>query len=298
MRFPTDPRAVGGGLESAGAISSRNHSADVAELVDAHGSGPCPGNWVEVRVLSSALAVLGAWLYGGAEGCSGRDLNLRRREHAQEVSRQLAARLPELQSHDLPRARVQFAQSRIGFFSHGPARVVALETDPRDVRVGVVVPVNLHEQRLAPPPHRHNASHQRIIAIRMFVGDHQPQPQLARPRHPRCAAAHDVSPAAPTRHHRERIRASAPCRVRAASNVRRSGRRTRADRLAPAHVANVTSCRHKLEWALYELEPKAIRDSLVSPAAVGVVTLERFHRPSLASSLAYRCPRHDPGLGT
>ncbi len=30
--------------------------ADVAELVDAHGSGPCRGNPVEVRVLSSALA--------------------------------------------------------------------------------------------------------------------------------------------------------------------------------------------------------------------------------------------------
>ena len=29
--------------------------ADVAELVDAHGSGPCPGNLVEVRVLSSAF---------------------------------------------------------------------------------------------------------------------------------------------------------------------------------------------------------------------------------------------------
>src|ERR1700727_2370241 len=28
--------------------------ADVAELVDAHGSGPCGGNSVEVRVLSSA----------------------------------------------------------------------------------------------------------------------------------------------------------------------------------------------------------------------------------------------------
>jgi hypothetical protein len=30
--------------------------ADVAELVDAHGSGPCGGNSVEVRVLSSASA--------------------------------------------------------------------------------------------------------------------------------------------------------------------------------------------------------------------------------------------------
>lgn len=28
--------------------------AGVAELVDAHGSGPCEGNFVEVRVLSPA----------------------------------------------------------------------------------------------------------------------------------------------------------------------------------------------------------------------------------------------------
>jgi antitoxin YefM len=38
----------------ASAISSHRR-ADVAELVDAHGSGPCRGNPVEVRVLSSAL---------------------------------------------------------------------------------------------------------------------------------------------------------------------------------------------------------------------------------------------------
>ena len=41
---------------AVGAISSLPHRhADVAELVDAHGSGPCPGNRVEVRVLSSAF---------------------------------------------------------------------------------------------------------------------------------------------------------------------------------------------------------------------------------------------------
>src|SRR5262245_49659155 len=34
-------------------------SADVAELVDAHGSGPCGGDPVEVQVLSSA-SLLGA----------------------------------------------------------------------------------------------------------------------------------------------------------------------------------------------------------------------------------------------
>src|SRR5205823_12244915 len=36
--------------------------ADVAELVDAHGSGPCGGNPVEVQVLSSALFGLAAAL--------------------------------------------------------------------------------------------------------------------------------------------------------------------------------------------------------------------------------------------
>src|SRR5271165_3631629 len=40
---------------AGGALSSLAcRHADVAELVDAHGSGPCLGNQVEVRVLSSA----------------------------------------------------------------------------------------------------------------------------------------------------------------------------------------------------------------------------------------------------
>jgi ribosome modulation factor len=43
-----------GETRGASAISSPATHADVAELVDAHGSGPCLGNQVEVRVLSSA----------------------------------------------------------------------------------------------------------------------------------------------------------------------------------------------------------------------------------------------------
>src|SRR5919108_1871488 len=42
-----------------GAVGDRRYTvrrADVAELVDAHGSGPCGGNPVEVQVLSSASA--------------------------------------------------------------------------------------------------------------------------------------------------------------------------------------------------------------------------------------------------
>jgi hypothetical protein len=43
--------ATAGFAEGAATLSLR---ADVAELVDAHGSGPCGGNPVEVQVLSSA----------------------------------------------------------------------------------------------------------------------------------------------------------------------------------------------------------------------------------------------------
>jgi hypothetical protein len=45
-----------------------SRQADVAELVDAHGSGPCGGNPVEVQVLSSALA----WWEAGRLGLSTR----------------------------------------------------------------------------------------------------------------------------------------------------------------------------------------------------------------------------------
>jgi hypothetical protein len=48
---PIMPRLVTGRMGQA-------VHADVAELVDAHGSGPCGGNPVEVRFLSSALARL------------------------------------------------------------------------------------------------------------------------------------------------------------------------------------------------------------------------------------------------
>ena len=43
--------AVEVGGEGAATMALR---ADVAELVDAHGSGPCGGDPVEVQVLSSA----------------------------------------------------------------------------------------------------------------------------------------------------------------------------------------------------------------------------------------------------
>src|SRR3954469_24067859 len=45
------------------AIVVRVARADVAELVDAHGSGPCGGNPVEVQVLSSAPPSLREFLF-------------------------------------------------------------------------------------------------------------------------------------------------------------------------------------------------------------------------------------------
>jgi hypothetical protein len=63
------------------AIVGPSLRADVAELVDAHGSGPCGGNSVEVRVLSSAFeyespAMRGFLLSGGSSGPSGPQLGV------------------------------------------------------------------------------------------------------------------------------------------------------------------------------------------------------------------------------
>jgi hypothetical protein len=58
--------AGGPGVSSVRYLRSSHH-ADVAELVDAHGSGPCLGDQVEVRVLSSASHKSPAnWLFIGS----------------------------------------------------------------------------------------------------------------------------------------------------------------------------------------------------------------------------------------
>src|ERR1700733_8965731 len=44
----------------------------------------------------------------------GGDLDLRRREHPKEIGRELAARLPELQTHDCPSSRVGVPETRGG----------------------------------------------------------------------------------------------------------------------------------------------------------------------------------------
>src|SRR5829696_2624710 len=58
LRFSDNPRSRpprGRGATNAGRrAATLLLRADVAELVDAHGSGPCGGNPVEVQVLSSA----------------------------------------------------------------------------------------------------------------------------------------------------------------------------------------------------------------------------------------------------
>jgi hypothetical protein len=63
----------------------------------------------------------------------GRDFNLRWGEHPQEVRRQLAASLPELQPHDLPRAGIKFSQAGVGFLGHRGAWIVVLEANPSDI---------------------------------------------------------------------------------------------------------------------------------------------------------------------
>ena len=52
MRFPRRSETSDGAIHTGATLAAA--LADVAELVDAHGSGPCGGNSVEVRVLSSA----------------------------------------------------------------------------------------------------------------------------------------------------------------------------------------------------------------------------------------------------
>jgi len=83
----------------------------------------------------------------------GGDLDLRRREHTKEISRQLAARLPELHPYDLPRARIEFPQARVGLLGDSSVRVVVLAANPSNVRLRVVVPIDSHSHRLASPPH-------------------------------------------------------------------------------------------------------------------------------------------------
>jgi hypothetical protein len=82
------------------------------------------------------------------------------------------ARLPKLQTHDLPRHRIEFPQPRIRLLAHSRTRVIALEADPRDIRVGVVVPFDPHGHRLAPTPDCDNTDDQWIIAVWVLVDDH------------------------------------------------------------------------------------------------------------------------------
>ena len=60
-----DQSPPGSSLERALSSLARRY-ADVAELVDAHGSGPCGGDSVEVRVLSSAWLSEPAWTRAAA----------------------------------------------------------------------------------------------------------------------------------------------------------------------------------------------------------------------------------------
>jgi hypothetical protein len=93
-----------------------------------------------------------------------RNLDLRRRKHAKEISRQLAPRFPELQPYDLPGAWIEFSKTRVRLLGNSCGWVVALKANPGNVRLGVVVPFNPHVHRLAPPPHGHNPRNEQIVA--------------------------------------------------------------------------------------------------------------------------------------
>lgn len=77
----------------------------------------------------------------------GRDLDLRRRKHAKEISRQLAPRFPELQPYDLAGAWIEFSKTRVRLLGNSRVWVVALKANPGNVRLGVVVPFDPHVHR-------------------------------------------------------------------------------------------------------------------------------------------------------
>lgn len=111
-------------------------------------------------------------LGGGAYG--------RRRKKGEQIRRQPAARVPIFESNDLAGSGIQLPQTRLDFFRDDRLRVVALESEPRNVRICVVVAVDLHEFMLPPPPHGHDSCGVVITAIRMVV-DHDNAPDLNPP---------------------------------------------------------------------------------------------------------------------
>jgi integrase len=72
------------------------------------------------------------------------DAHRRRRQHRQQLVRQRLARTPELETDDLSCRRVEVAQAPGRLLGHDGAAVVALEAQPGDVGVAVVVAVDLH----------------------------------------------------------------------------------------------------------------------------------------------------------
>jgi hypothetical protein len=119
---------------------------------------------------------------------SGRDLDLRRRKHLQEVRRQPPAGLPKLQPDYLPCPWIEFSQTRLGLLRYSGVGIVALEPNPCDIRVGVVVAIDAHGHSLASPPERHDARSREILAVGMLVDHHEP------PSHDLPVGAPSVAP--------------------------------------------------------------------------------------------------------
>ena len=107
--------------------------------------------------------------------CSATDGDGWRGEHPQEVSGQLAAGVPVLQTNQVAVGGVEFAQTELRFLAYNGRRVVFLETQPRDIRLAVVMPVDLHcASMLARSPERDDESSELVTVRRMVVRNRQP----------------------------------------------------------------------------------------------------------------------------
>jgi hypothetical protein len=83
--------------------------------------------------------------YSAAAGSVGlaRDGDRRRREHLQQICWQCFAGMPVLEPDEAAVARIVFTESEFGFCGDDGAWVVALEAQPCDVGMLVVVAVDL-----------------------------------------------------------------------------------------------------------------------------------------------------------
>src|SRR5215207_356578 len=79
------------------------------------------------------------------------------RQQRQQLAWEGRAGAPVLQADDASGGGVDLPQAGLGLLADDGLGVIALETQPGDVCVRVVMSVAVHEQRLAPAPERDDA---------------------------------------------------------------------------------------------------------------------------------------------